>query len=134
MRESLTESLRARFLPEFLNRIDETIVFHPLDRAQVAKIVDLQLEKLAAILGRRELGLVVTPAAREAIADEGYDPAFGARPVQRVIQQSLQNPLATELLKGEYPEGSAIEVDYRDQEFIFRRFEQREPATAIGER
>jgi len=134
MRESLTESLRARFLPEFLNRIDETIVFHPLDREQVAMIVDLQLEKLAAILKRRELGLVVTPAARDAIADEGYDPAFGARPVQRVIQQSLQNPLATELLKGEYPEGSAIEVDYQDQEFTFRRLEQKEAATAAAQR
>ncbi len=132
MRESLTESLRAHFLPEFLNRIDETIVFHPLDRAQVAKIVDLQLEKLAAVLERRELGLVVTQAARDAIANEGYDPIFGARPVKRVIQQSLQNPLATELLRGEYPEGATIEVDHQDEEFSFRRIEQEEAATAAG--
>jgi ATP-dependent Clp protease ATP-binding subunit ClpB len=132
MRESLSESLRTRFLPEFLNRIDETIVFHPLDRAQVAKIVDLQLNALAAMLERRELGLVVTAAAREAIADEGYDPVFGARPVKRVIQQSLQNPLATELLKGEYPEGATIEVDYEGEEFSFRRIEQEEAAIAAG--
>jgi ATP-dependent Clp protease ATP-binding subunit ClpB len=132
MRQSLAESLRTHFLPEFLNRIDETIVFHALDRAQVAKIVDLQLERLAEVLERRELGLVVTTAARDAIAADGYDPAYGARPVKRVIQQSLQNPLATELLKGEYPEGTTIEVDYRDEEFTFRRVEQGEPATAAS--
>ena len=128
MREALTESLRAHFLPEFLNRVDETIVFHPLDREQVSKIVDLQLEKLAEVLRRRELNLVVTEAARKQIAVEGYDPIFGARPVKRVIQQSVQNPLATELLKGEYPEGATIEVDYDGQEFTFRRMEQAEPA------
>ena len=81
---------------------------------------------------RRELGLVVTTAARNAIAADGYDPVYGARPVKRVIQQSLQNPLATELLKGEYPEGATIEVDYRDEEFTFRRVEQEEPATAVN--
>jgi ATP-dependent Clp protease ATP-binding subunit ClpB len=128
MREALTESLRAHFLPEFLNRVDETIVFHPLDREQVSKIVDLQLEKLAEVLRRRELNLVVTEAARKQIAVEGYDPIFGARPVKRVIQQSVQNPLATELLKGEFPEGATIEVDYDGQEFTFRRIKQAEPA------
>jgi ATP-dependent Clp protease ATP-binding subunit ClpB len=128
MREALSESLRAHFLPEFLNRVDETIVFHPLDREQVSKIVDLQLEKLAEVLRRRELNLVVTEAARKQIAVEGYDPIFGARPVKRVIQQSVQNPLATELLKGEFPEGATIEVDYDGQEFTFRRIKQAEPA------
>ena len=128
MREALTESLRTRFLPEFLNRIDETIVFHPLDRTQVAKIVDLQLEKLTDVLARRELLLEVTPAARNEIARVGYDPVFGARPVKRVIQQSLQNPLATELLKGEYPEGAAIEIDHQDDGFTFRQIEKQAPA------
>ena len=70
-------------------------------------------------------------AARAWLADKGYDPVYGARPVKRVIQQSLQNPLATELLKGEYPEGTTIEVDYRGEEFTFRRVEQGEPATAV---
>ncbi|MEM9657657.1 MAG: AAA family ATPase, partial [Planctomycetota bacterium] len=100
MREALRESLRTRFLPEFLNRIDETIVFHPLDREHVAQIVDLQLDRLEEQLKRRELDLVVTSAARNRIAALGYDPTFGARPVKRVIQQQLQNPLATELLRG----------------------------------
>lgn len=121
LREALEESLRARFLPEFLNRIDETIVFHPLDRGQVAKIVDLQLNRLESQLERRGLALEVTPAARQQIAAEGYDPSYGARPVKRVIQQSVQNPLATELLKGEYPEGAAVVVDYNGDQFTFAK-------------
>ena len=123
MRDSLTEALRAQFLPEFLNRIDETIVFQPLRREQVAKIVDLQILQLEKMLQRRGLELIVTEAARAAISAEGYDPLFGARPVKRVIQQSLQNPLATELLRDEYPEGATVEIDHRDGEFTFQRAE-----------
>ena len=100
------ESLQARFLPEFLNRIDEIIVFRPLDRSQIRKIVDLQVERLAKLLDERDFGLEVTDAARDEIANRGYDPAFGARPLKRVIQQELQNPLATELLKGEFPKAA----------------------------
>ena len=121
MRQALADTLKSRFLPEFLNRIDETIVFEPLNRSQVAQIVDLQLEKLSDLLKKRGLNLTVTEAARNHIAAEGYDPQFGARPVKRVIQQSIQNPLATELLKGEYPEDSTIEVDFEDEEFSFAR-------------
>jgi ATP-dependent Clp protease ATP-binding subunit ClpB len=119
LRETLTEALRARFLPEFLNRIDETIVFQPLTREQVRKVVDLQLVRLAELLEKRQLNLVVTERARNQIAAEGYAPLFGARPVKRVIQQSIQNPLATELLKGDYPEDATVEVDYADGEFTF---------------
>ena len=121
MRNALDESLRTRFLPEFLNRIDETIVFHPLDRGQVTRIVDLQLERLQQQLEKRGLELRVTERARNQIAADGYDPSFGARPVKRVIQQSVQNPLATELLKGEFPEGSVVEVDYQGEEFTFAK-------------
>ncbi len=126
IRRALEETLRTRFLPEFLNRIDETIVFQPLRREEVSKIVDLQLDRLTAQLVQRELGLVVTDAARHEIAARGYDPAYGARPVKRVIQQSVQNPLATELLKGEFPEGAVVEIDYRqdagnDGEFVFHK-------------
>lgn len=127
LREALQEALRARFLPEFLNRIDETIVFQPLNRSQVTRIVDLQLERLEKLLAKKHLNLVVTEAARNHIAAEGYDPAFGARPVKRVIQHSIQNPLATELLREDYPEGATIEVDYRDEEFTFRRVDAAEP-------
>jgi ATP-dependent Clp protease ATP-binding subunit ClpB len=121
MREAIDESLHTRFLPEFLNRIDEVIVFHPLSREEVAKIVDLQLARLERQLEKRSLNLVVTPAARARIAALGYNPAFGARPVKRVIQQEIQNELASELLRGEYPEGSTIKVDVdpHSDEFTF---------------
>jgi ATP-dependent Clp protease ATP-binding subunit ClpB len=121
MDEALQPALKAHFLPEFLNRIDETIVFHPLDREQVARIVDLQLKRLEGQLAKVGLHLSVTTAARNKIAALGYDPSFGARPVKRVIQQLIQNPLATELLRGEYPEGSTIEVDVDGEEFSFAR-------------
>ncbi len=121
MREAVQEALKARFLPEFLNRIDETIVFHPLNREQVAKIVDLQFARLEMMVAKNGLHLEVTPAARNRIAALGYDPSFGARPVKRVIQQEIQNPLATELLKGEYPEGSTIVVDVERDEFTFAK-------------
>jgi ATP-dependent Clp protease ATP-binding subunit ClpB len=114
------EALQARFLPEFLNRIDETIIFHPLGRDQIGRIVDLQVQRLARQLAQREITLTVTPAARAAIANEGYDPTYGARPLKRVIQQRIQNPLASELLKGTFAEGGHVTVDYRDGDFLFR--------------
>ena len=132
VRNSLEDTLRTQFTPEFLNRIDEKIVFHPLERSQVAAIVDLQLQKLDAILQKRGLSLEVTQAARNQIAAEGYDPVYGARPVQRVIQQSIQNPLASELLRGEYPEGTTVEIDYSSEGYHFACQEQsaNEPAAA----
>lgn len=134
IRDALQETLQSMFLPEFLNRIDETIVFQPLQREQVAKIVDLQLEKLTDVLAKRGLGLIVTDAARARLAVDGYDTVYGARPVKRVIQQSVQNPLATELLKGEYPEGSTVEVDFQDEQFTFSKKSGAEstPAETVG--
>ena len=120
MREGVEESLSAKFLPEFLNRIDETIVFHPLRREEVRRIVDLQIEALAALLARNELDLDVTEAARQEIANQGYDPAYGARPLKRVIQQQLQNPLATELLKrSEGAPAAGVRIDYSSDSFTF---------------
>ena len=121
MRTAVLEAMQTRFLPEFLNRIDEIIVFHPLDRAQIRKIVDLQIDELAKLLAGRELELDVTEAARNEIANAGYDPIYGARPLKRIIQQRVQNPLATELLKGEYPEGTRIRIDYQEPDFTFER-------------
>jgi ATP-dependent Clp protease ATP-binding subunit ClpB len=119
MRAAVMESLQARFLPEFLNRIDETIVFKPLARSEIRKIVDIQIERLATLLQQRGFGLEVSEPARAEIANRGYDPAMGARPLKRVIQQELQNPLATELLKGQWPEDSTIRIDYDGQDFTF---------------
>ena len=137
IRASLEESLQAMFLPEFLNRIDETIVFQPLDRTQVARIVELQLQRLADLLAKRGLGLEVTESARARLAADGYDTVYGARPVKRVIQQLVQNPLATELLRGEYPEGSTVEVDVaddaKDDNFTFRRVDSRRTTRDLSE-
>jgi ATP-dependent Clp protease ATP-binding subunit ClpB len=119
IKEAVTEILREKFLPEFLNRIDETIVFHPLDRSQIGKIVDLQLQHLQKLLSDQEITLEVTPAARQQIANEGYDPIYGARPLTRVIQQRLQTPLATELLRGRIPPGGGVRIDYQGDEFTF---------------
>jgi len=123
IRDAVTESLQARFLPEFLNRIDEVIIFHPLTDAQIRQIVRLQIDRLQSQLAQSNLRLEVTDAAIDAIAERGYDPLFGARPLKRVIQQSIQNPLAMEILKREFAEGSRVAVDWRDGEFTFERIE-----------
>jgi ATP-dependent Clp protease ATP-binding subunit ClpB len=123
IRAAVEEALSAHFLPEFLNRIDETIIFHPLNRNEIRRIVDLQLQLLESVLAKREIQLTVTEAARNAIAAQGYDPAYGARPLKRVIQQRLQNPLATELLKGEVVEGGSVKIDCQNGEFTFERTE-----------
>jgi ATP-dependent Clp protease ATP-binding subunit ClpB len=119
MRSGVREILQARFLPEFLNRIDETIIFHPLEAKELRKIVTLQVRRLEKQVERAGFRLTVTERALDAIAQEGYDPTYGARPLKRVIQQRLQNPLATELLRGEFPEGATIKIDYVDDDFTF---------------
>jgi ATP-dependent Clp protease ATP-binding subunit ClpB len=132
IREAVRGALQTSFLPEFLNRIDETIIFHPLDRPQIRKIVGLQVERLARQLESHGMKLEVTDEAMDAIAREGYDPIYGARPLKRVIQQQIQNPLASEILKGRFGEGTIVRVDYRDGEFTFERIEteEGEPAAA----
>ncbi|MDH3717379.1 MAG: ATP-dependent chaperone ClpB [Planctomycetota bacterium] len=119
IRNAVSEALKANFLPEFLNRVDETIVFHPLRREQISRIVDLQLARLAQMLEHKHIALTVTDAARKAIAAEGYDPTYGARPLKRIIQQRLQNPLATELLKGDIESGGGVVIDYDGEDFTF---------------
>jgi ATP-dependent Clp protease ATP-binding subunit ClpB len=126
MRAAVTEALQARFLPEFLNRVDETIIFHPLTREQIRQIVDLQIDRLRGLLAKQGLSLEVTDEALTQIAAQGYDPTYGARPLKRIIQQKIQNPLATELLKGQLPEGAAVRVDWRNDDFTFERVESDE--------
>ena len=119
--------LKGHFLPEFLNRIDDTIVFQPLDRTQIRKIVDLQVKKLQKLLNKQNVQLELTENAYDGIADLGYQPEFGARPLKRVMQQRLQNPLAFELLRrptktDEFSEATPkkISVDYDGEEFKFQ--------------
>jgi ATP-dependent Clp protease ATP-binding subunit ClpB len=129
MRQAVKETLATRFLPEFLNRIDETIIFHPLERKQIRKIVDIQIAHLRKQLEQTGLSLDISERALNQIASEGYDPTYGARPLKRVIQQRVVNPLSRELLKGEFPEGSVVHIDFVDDEFAFARSDsqRREP-------
>jgi ATP-dependent Clp protease ATP-binding subunit ClpB len=124
------EELRDRFRPEFLNRIDEVVVFQPLSREQLSEIVELQLDRLRERLAERRLELEVTDAAKELLAEEGWDPAYGARPLKRSIQRLLENPLARELLEGRFAEGDTVRVDARDGELAFERAGVGEPAPA----
>ncbi len=115
------DDLRERFRPEFLNRVDEVVVFEALTREQLAAIVGLQVERLRARLAERKLGLELTEAAAEAIAEAGWDPAYGARPLKRALQRLVENPLALKLLEGEFAEGDTVRVDARDGELVFER-------------
>ncbi len=115
------DALRKYFKPEFLNRIDETIIFHTLTRENLNQIVDIQLQDLVNRLKGRQLEVVFTDAAKKQLMDEGYDPAFGARPLKRVIQQRLENRLATEIIAGKFTEGDKIQVDADAHAFNFEK-------------
>jgi ATP-dependent Clp protease ATP-binding subunit ClpB len=113
------EALRAAFRPEFLNRIDEIVIFHSLTREHLYQIVDIQLERLRKLLAERRITLEVTQAAKELLIAEGYDPAFGARPLKRVIQRRLQDPLALDILRGEIRDGDHVIADRGGDEIVF---------------
>jgi len=112
--------LREHFRPEFLNRLDEIVTFHQLTREQIRHIVELQAEGLKKMLAERGLSLVLTEVARDTLADEGYDPIYGARPLKRTFQRRVQNPLALKLLQGEFKPGDTVEVGVADGGFTFR--------------
>jgi ATP-dependent Clp protease ATP-binding subunit ClpB len=118
-RDEITRVLQAHFRPEFLNRIDEIVVFHQLSREHLAEIVDIQLRHVVDRLAERGYGLEVSEAAREYLAEVGYDPDFGARPLKRAIQRELQDPLALQLLSGEFREGDLIRVDRGSEGLTF---------------
>jgi ATP-dependent Clp protease ATP-binding subunit ClpB len=105
------EEVRKIFRPEFLNRLDESVFFHRLDPSQLRHIVDIQLQRFAGRLGRRDLALEVTDRAKDVLAKEGWDPQYGARPLKRAIQRSLEDPLARKVLGGELPPGTRVVVD-----------------------
>jgi ATP-dependent Clp protease ATP-binding subunit ClpB len=121
--EAVRDELRRHFRPEFLNRVDDVIVFRPLTRSDLTHIVSLQLAKLEKMLDARHLHLRVTPEARELLAMQGYDPVYGARPLKRVIQRELQNPLAMAVLEGRYHDGDTILVDAADGALTFAQEE-----------
>ena len=111
--------MRETFRPEFLNRIDEIVEFEPLTRDQIGEIVELQLERLRARLAERGLSLELTDAAKEHLAEAGWDPTYGARPLKRAIQRLVENPLALRLLEGEFEEGDTVRVDLDGGELVF---------------
>jgi ATP-dependent Clp protease ATP-binding subunit ClpB len=115
------EQMRERFRPEFLNRIDEVVVFEALSREQIGEIVELQLARLRDRLAERRIALELTDAAKEALGEAGWDPAYGARPLKRAIQRLVENPLALRLLEGELAEGDTVRVDAPDGDLVFER-------------
>jgi ATP-dependent Clp protease ATP-binding subunit ClpB len=120
MRRNVMEALRANFRPEFLNRIDEVVIFKALSREEIGQIVEIQLNRVSARLADRQITVQVTPGAREWLAARGYDPVFGARPLKRLIQKEVLDPLAIKVLNGELHEGETVTVDAQDGRLTFR--------------
>jgi len=120
MRQRVLDALRQAFRPEFLNRVDDIILFSRLDRAQLRQIVEIQLGALRDRLAQRHITLDITPAALDLLAGEGYDPTYGARPLRRVIQRRLQDPIAMAILEGRFHEGSTVDVDVEDGGLVIR--------------
>jgi ATP-dependent Clp protease ATP-binding subunit ClpC len=128
MRKILTEALRKIFRPEFLNRVDATVVFHALTKEQIAEIVDLELAKVGLRLKDHAIQLRASPAARQLLADLGYDPEMGARPLKRVIQNKVEDRLSDALLSGEFKNGDRVLVDTAEGEIVLRP-DEGEPAS-----
>ena len=119
MREAVLEVLREHFKPEFLNRIDDIVIFQRLSRNQISQIIEVQLERLRQMLQERNISITLEDSAKELLAREGYDPNFGARPLKRAIQTLIQNPLAMKLLRGEILPGQTVVVSADGDEMKF---------------
>ncbi len=130
MKNLVLTELKRHFRPEFLNRLDEIIVFHPLSRDEIKKIVDLMLTEEKKLLQERGIELEVTPQARDLIAEEGYDPDFGARPLRRAIQRLIENPLSEEILEGKFREGDVVVVGVKDGKITFTK--KKESKAKVG--
>jgi ATP-dependent Clp protease ATP-binding subunit ClpB len=133
---AVMNALRQHFRPEFLNRVDDIILFHRLTEEQLEQIVEIQLRRLEKVLAGRRVALELTPAAKRRLAHEGFDPVYGARPLKRVIQREIVNPLSMELLEGKLKEGDRVRVDVGPLgEFTFETAERgAEEATSDGRR
>ena len=116
-----SDALRSHFRPEFLNRIDEIVEFRPLEREELAEIVELQLERLRGRLAERGLSLELTDAAKEVVLEAGWDPTYGARPLKRSLQRLVENPLAKALLEAQFAEGDTVLVDAQNGELVFEK-------------
>jgi ATP-dependent Clp protease ATP-binding subunit ClpB len=121
LRDVMREELRNFLRPEFLNRIDDIILFRPLSKKDLRGIVDIQLRRLEKLVADRELKVALSEAAKDALVEQGYEPAFGARPLKRAILKRVQDPLAEQMLAGGFPAGSTVSVDVKDEEFVFTK-------------
>jgi ATP-dependent Clp protease ATP-binding subunit ClpB len=125
----VTQAMRAHFKPEFLNRVDDIVIFRPLGAEQIEHIVELQLARFERLLADRKVTLEITPEAKRMLAEEGYDPAYGARPLKRAIQRMIQNPLALQILEGRFQEGDRILVaPGANGHLTFEKVTEAEPA------
>lgn len=125
MKDKAMSALKRVFNPEFLNRVDEVVVFHPLRKEHISQIIDLMLEESSKQLGERGIGLEITEAARNHLIDKGYDRKYGARPLRRTIQREIEDPLANEILKGVFKDGSRVVVDCQDGRIVFHEGNKR---------
>src|SRR6185503_6367874 len=124
IRREVMDALRAHFRPEFLNRIDEIIVFHALSRGQMRHVIDIQLRGLMRRLEDRKIHVELTDKAKDLLIEEGYDPTYGARPLKRTIQRRVLDPLAMRVLQGEFREGDRVRIDATAGELTFSKAEQ----------
>ena len=121
IKEEIMAKLREYFKPEFLNRIDETIFFDALTLENLSHIVDIQVQYLKNLLAERHIEIEISPAAKEHLALQGYNPMYGARPLKRTIRQLIENPLSKALLKGEFQDGDTIKIDFKDENITFSK-------------
>jgi ATP-dependent Clp protease ATP-binding subunit ClpA len=128
VKRQVLDALRASFRPEFLNRVDDIIVFHALTRQQMRQIIDIQLRELVKRLADRKITVELTDRAKDLLIAEGYDPTYGARPLRRAIQREVLDPLAMRVLQGDFTEGDAVRVDAPGGELVFKRAEKAVPA------
>ena len=123
-REAVLNALRARFRPEFLNRIDEIVLFHPLTREHLKHIVDIQMQQVSKRMAERKIEIELTDAAKEFLVREGYDATYGARPLKRTIQRLILDPLALQVLEGKFAEGDTVVVDLEKGAIVFHKEEK----------
>jgi ATP-dependent Clp protease ATP-binding subunit ClpB len=133
MRQRVLEALRQHFRPEFLNRVDETLVFHSLTQEQLAQIVDIQVAWLKRRLEDRRIELEFTPEVKNLLAERGYDPVYGARPLKRIIQKMVETPLAKKIMSGEVPDGSMVRLSTDEQGIVFEVTAQKEKDNPVLE-
>jgi ATP-dependent Clp protease ATP-binding subunit ClpA len=126
VRKQVLEEVQAHLKPEFINRIDEIIVFLPLGKEEIKKIVDLLISRLRGRLKEQNMDIVLSEEVKEYLAERGYDPDFGARPLKRIIQREIESPLSGELIKGTFQAGDVIEVYFENEHIRFRRFAKAE--------